>query len=88
MAAGALAPLEIEAQTGGSSAAAPDAFRPANRTQRGPVLRYYVPPETREEHLAELIATCQRTGITAVSLFTTEYLGVSQFKEIAELERI
>ena len=88
IAAGALAPLEIDAQTGGRPAAAPGATRPASRTQRGPILRYYVPPETRDEHLAELIATCERTGITAVSLFTTEYLGISQFKEMAELERI
>jgi len=47
-----------------------------------------VPPEAQEEHLSELIATCQRTGITDVALFTTEYLGISQFKEFGELERI
>jgi hypothetical protein len=38
--------------------------RPSGRTQRGPILRYYVPPEAREEHLAELITTCQHTGLT------------------------
>ncbi len=54
----------------------------------GPVLRYYVPPEAREEHLAELLTTCERVGIREVMLFTTEYLGVSQFKEVGELERI
>jgi len=41
--------------------------RPSGRTQRGPVLRYYVPPEAREEHLAELITICQHTGITDVA---------------------
>ena len=54
----------------------------------GPVLRYYIPPENREEHLAELIHTCKRTGIQEVSLFTTEYLGTSQFKDIEELEQV
>jgi hypothetical protein len=46
-----------------------------------------VPPEAQEEHLAELITTCERTGITDVALFTTEYLGISQFKEIDELQK-
>ena len=54
----------------------------------GAVLRYYVPLEDRDAHLAELIRTCERVGIREVFLFTTEYLGVSQFKEIGELERI
>lgn len=61
---------------------------PGEAARGGPILRYFVPPENREEHLAELIRTCQRTGIREVSLFTTEYLGPSQFKDIAELERI
>jgi hypothetical protein len=51
-------------------------------------LRYYIPSEDREAHLAELIRTCDLVGIREVFLFTTEYLGVSQFKEIGELERI
>jgi hypothetical protein len=47
-------------------------------------LRYYVPLDAREEHLAELITTCERIGVTDVSLFITEYLGISQFKEIGD----
>ena len=54
----------------------------------GAVLRYYIPPADREEHLAELIRTSKQVGIEEVLLFTTEYLGNSQFKEIGELERI
>ncbi len=54
----------------------------------GAVLRYYVPLEDSDAHLAELMRTCERVGIREVFLFTTEYLGVSQFKEIGELERI
>ncbi len=41
--------------------------------ERGPILRYYVPPETREEHLAECMATCKACGFKEVSLFTTLY---------------
>ena len=88
VAACALVPQKTEAQSGANPAAGNGARHPSVRTQRRPFLRYYVPPEAREEHLAELITTCERTGITDVSLFTTEYLGVSQFKEIDELKKI
>ena len=40
----------------------------ALRGQRGPILRYYVPPEARDEHLAELITTGERVGVIEVSL--------------------
>jgi|GEM_PF-3226614 len=52
----------------------------------GAILRYYVPPEARDEHLAELLATCERVGIKEVSLFTTDYLGSPQFKTIEGLK--
>ncbi len=88
VAACALVPQKTVAQSGENPAMRNGTTRPSGRTQRGPLLRYYVPPEAQEEHLAELITTCQRTGITDVALFTTEYLGSSQFKEFGELERI
>ena len=88
VAACALVPRRTEAQSGVNFAAENGARPPSGRTQRKPFLRYYVPPDAREEHLAELIATCERTGIRDVSLFTTEYLGRSQFKEIDELKKI
>ena len=50
----------------------------ADAAKGGPILRYYIRPETRDEHLAELITTCERVGITEVALFTTEYLGASR----------
>ncbi|MEI8207402.1 MAG: hypothetical protein WCG03_11030, partial [Kiritimatiellales bacterium] len=48
-------------------------------------MRYYVPPECREEHLSELLTTCERTGIKEVFLFTTGYLAIPQFQTIDEL---
>ena len=88
VAACAFVPQRAEAQSGENPAMQKVTARQTGRTQRGPILRYYVPPEAREEHLAELITTCERVGVTEVSLFTTEYLGTSQFKEIDELKKI
>jgi len=88
IAACAFVPQKTEAQSGENPAMQKVTARQTGRTQRGPILRYYVPPEAREEHLAELITTCERVGVSEVSLFTTEYLGTSQFKEIDELKKI
>ena len=78
VAACAFVPQRAEAQSGENPAMQKATARQTGRTQRGPILRYYVPPEAREEHLAELITTCERVGITEVALFTTEYLGASR----------
>ena len=88
VAASAFVPHKTAAQFGENPAMRMGTTRPTGRPRRGPILRYYVPPEAREEHLAELITTCERVGVTEVSLFTTEYLGTSQFKEIDELKKI
>ena len=40
-----------------------------------PILRYYVPPERREEHLRELVETCHRVGAHQVLLFTSPAYG-------------
>ena len=66
-AACALVPQKTKAKFRENPAMRKGMTRPSGRTKRGPILRYNVPPEAREEHLAELITTCQHTGITDVA---------------------
>ena len=46
---------------------------------RSPILRYYVPAQGREEHLATLLETCHAIGIQEVLLFTEAYLHLPVF---------
>jgi hypothetical protein len=51
------------------------------------ILRYYVPPQGRDEHLGELIETCRQTGIKEVLLFTSPAYGPGAgFLDRAELD--
>ena len=50
------------------------------------ILRYYVPPQGREEHLNELIETCRKTAVKEVLLFTSPAYGPGAgFPDRAEL---
>ena len=51
------------------------------------ILRYYVPIEGRDEHLAELIRTCEQTGAQEVSLFSSDYLCHAVFLAPTEMEQ-
>ena len=52
-----------------------------------PILRYYVAPERREEHLQELIETCHRVGAHEVLLFTsTAYARGANFIDREQLK--
>ena len=65
-----LVPQKSKAQPSANPATSKGATRSSGQTQREPILRYHVPWGAREEYLAELTTTFERTGITDLALFT------------------
>ncbi|MBU4211402.1 MAG: hypothetical protein KKD33_02325, partial [Verrucomicrobia bacterium] len=52
----------------------------------GPVLRFHVYQEQREEQIAELLQTCERLGIREVALFTADYICGEVFPTMEGLQ--
>ncbi len=87
----AAAPSVLPLRWAGGAASGPLAQTTTGRPgaiRGGAILRYYVPTEGRDEHLAELLTTCERVGISEAFLFTTDYLGSPQFRTIEALKEV